>query len=93
MNDCSVGYVQRSVLDIPTNPGCRRQLEMTGSTNITMNSAGNINVDRSNIAIHFCVLGYVDSGFRLSGADYVKLNMPVNVDAVGESQEVSVNVG
>ena len=75
------------------NPGCRHQPEMTSSTDIAANNTGNINIIRSNVAVYFSIFRYADSGSGFSGADYIKLNMPVNVDTVGESQKFSVNVG
>lgn len=75
------------------NSGGRHQPEMTSSTDIAANNAGNVNIIRSNVAVHFSVFRYADSGSGFSGTDYIKLNLPVNVDTVGESQKFSVNVG
>jgi len=66
---------------------------MTSSTDIAANSASNVNVIRSKVAVHFSTFRYADSGSGFSGTDYIKLNMTVNVDTIGEAQKVSANVG
>jgi hypothetical protein len=65
---------------------------MTGSVDIAMHNAGNENVDRSNVAVNFCVFQYAYSGARVFAADYIQPNMPVNVYATGKAQKVSINM-
>jgi hypothetical protein len=66
---------------------------MSSSTDITTNGAGYVNVDSTNVAAHLSIFRYANSGSGISGTDYIKLNVPMNVDIVGESQQVFVNVG
>jgi len=65
---------------------------MTTSVDITVNNAGNENVNSSNIAVNFSVFQYADRGARVFTADYIKPNMPVNVNATGKAQKVTINV-
>jgi len=65
---------------------------MTSSVDIAVNNAGNENVDSSNVAVNFSVFQYADRGARVFAADYIKPNMPVNVNATGKAQKVTINV-
>jgi ABC-type sulfate transport system substrate-binding protein len=65
---------------------------MTGSVDIAVHNAGNENVDSSNVAVNFSVFQYADRGARVFAADYIKPNMPVNVNATGKAQKVSINM-
>ena len=65
---------------------------MTSSVNIAVNNTGNENVDSSNIAVNLSVCHYANRGTRVFAADHVKPNMPVNMNATGKAQKVTINV-
>ena len=61
---------------------------MTSSVNITVNNAGNENVDSSNVAVNFSIFQYADCSAKVFFADYIKPNMPVNVNATGKLKKL-----